>query len=424
MFPRINDAGMSAGHVRFHTGLRCLHVIGCCLALVLLAAGAHAASCTGLGITCTHGSAGTCTSGTCPVTATCTNGYCDASGDPIVATCSCSGGSTGDPHLVSFDGLLYDLQAVGEFALTTDNAFELQVRQQSYAAACVSVNVAAAVKVGANRITFYASETPPLRIEGSPTDIACVPQSSSSSVGRSSIYPSASRCSGTLILADGTRVVLATSGDVPSYSIRGPNQDHATKITVRQKTYLDLTVAPGSGATIGLLGTHDGNAANDLQTRDGRILPQPISFQQLYQDFAEGWRVTQSESLFDYGAGQDTNTFTDRSFPVAPCPVASTQDEKRLAAENACQAAGITDNHLLEACVFDVMVTGDARFTDSYVDTASESNGVTASTMNAYGGGCDFSGRAPRGFPSMLLLVPALLLHRRRTIGSVPSRPL
>jgi hypothetical protein len=42
-----------------------------------------------------------------------------------------SGSSTGDPHILTFDGLHYDFQAIGDFVLVKalDSDLEIQVRQ-------------------------------------------------------------------------------------------------------------------------------------------------------------------------------------------------------------------------------------------------------------------------------------------------------
>ncbi|MCP6725896.1 hypothetical protein NL526_27955, partial [Klebsiella pneumoniae] len=48
----------------------------------------------------------------------------------------------------------------------------------------------------------------------------------------------------------------------------------------------------------GLLGNANGNTgADDLARRDGVVLPQPISFLDLYRHYGESWRVSPRESL-------------------------------------------------------------------------------------------------------------------------------
>src|SRR5262249_1042669 len=70
----------------------------------------------------------------------------------------------------------------------------------------------------------------------------------------------------------------------------------------------------GSSTSVGLMGSPDGNPANDFQLPDGTILAQPLSDTQFYGAYANAWRVTQANSLLDYASGQTTATFTNTNF--------------------------------------------------------------------------------------------------------------
>jgi hypothetical protein len=87
--------------------------------------------------------------------------------------------------------------------------------------------------------------------------------------------------------------------------------------------------------------------------------------------FADAWRVTASSSLFDYGPGESTATFTNRSWPPArpPCvipgsniPPAKPMEPRR--ARELC--ARIVEKTMRAQCVFDVTVTGQASFATTY----------------------------------------------------------
>ena len=88
------------------------------------------------------------------------------------------GTSYGDPHLITFDGHRYSFQTVGEFILakSTDGVFEVQTRQ-SPVNRSLSLNSAAAMRVGNDRIAFYSQNfadsrtDTPLRINGKPAII-------------------------------------------------------------------------------------------------------------------------------------------------------------------------------------------------------------------------------------------------------------
>ena len=82
------------------------------------------------------------------------------------------GYSWGDPHYVTADGLIYDMQACGEFVLveTRDssdpNPLTVQTRTAMYGPN-VSVNTAVATLVDGHRVTIDTFESEPLRIDGS-----------------------------------------------------------------------------------------------------------------------------------------------------------------------------------------------------------------------------------------------------------------
>jgi hypothetical protein len=351
-------------------------------------------------------------------------------GSATWACCDGSGKIIGDPHLRTFDGLLYDFQAAGEFVAVHGGTLTLQLRQRP-SSQCASTVIAAAVGTGANRIVVSAQRTPPLWINGSPAEIPCSPAACRDSAETLSSIATVT-CSGALELVDGYRVELDVNDGIRLYRLRRATGDNVAELTVRAAGYLDVTVsaafAAGGTSVAGLLGTPDNDSANDLRTRDGLVLPQPITTNVLYREFGASWRVTQEESLFDYAPGEDTTTFTDWSFPAASCqPI---QGAKRLAAEKACLAVGISDKEDLKECVFDVGVTDDPRFAESYrgvqwssgtrlsvldnIDASPSLDGVTLAN-----GSCSYlaHARSP-GIPIVLLaqaLLLALVLRTRRS---------
>src|SRR6185312_1829678 len=112
------------------------------------------------------------------------------------------------------------------------------------------------------------------------------------------------------------------------------------------------------GRVEGMLGNFDGNPANDIAPHGGRALAQPPPFATLYPAFADSWRV--ARSLFDYGPGQSTATFTDRAFPHSAAELADAA--ARSAAEAICRNAGVFDLTTLQNCILDVGLTGQPAF--------------------------------------------------------------
>ena len=77
-------------------------------------------------------------------------------------------------------------------------------------------------------------------------------------------------------------------------------------------------------------------------------------------------------SLFDYGPGTSTLTYTNRDWPGqnGRCAIAGAtplQGVDEAAAEAACK--GVITPSFKRACVLDVMATGSAAFADGYRNT-------------------------------------------------------
>jgi lysyl endopeptidase len=106
-------------------------------------------------------------------------------------------------------------------------------------------------------------------------------------------------------------------------------------------------------------------------------MPGPLHdrYVELYQKFADAWRVTDKTSLFDYAPGTSTDTFTIKEWPLEkpPCVLPKmrpVQPASQLVAERACRI--ITDENLHRNCVFDVTVTGNIGFAKPYQFTQSK----------------------------------------------------
>lgn len=245
----------------------------------------------------------------------------------------------GDPHLVTFDRLAYDLQLVGELVLTRTVAkdLEVQVRAAPYRGSRhVSTMNAVAMRVGGDRVGVYLGRTPGVLVNGAPVELGSDP----------------------LELPGGGRVV--SRGGVV---VTAPGGDEVSVLT--RSGYLDVFVRVGAaraGSLEGLLGDSDGRRDNDLRIRGGDLIGVKPAFTTLYREFGDSWRVTPEESLFDYLPGETTGTFTDLAFPEGPTSAAELPAAAREAAEAACRAAGVTDPAVLEACILDVGLSGETSF--------------------------------------------------------------
>ena len=274
-------------------------------------------------------------------------GGCElASGPPRPANASdiCTGagcaGTNGDPHLSTFDGRHYDLQAAGEFvAVRSGTDLQVQVRQVPYPGSRqVSVNRAVAVAIDGDRLGIYQEDTG-LRVRLNGVDRAFT--------------------GSTTLPKGGT---LTHGAD--HYEARWPDGSRVwVQVTGGWGLKVDvLASAARRGSTSGLLGDFDGNPDNDLASPTGSVLPAGPSFDQLYRSFAPGWQVTATTSLFDYASGQSPKTFADPTFPDKEVTRAGLD---AATAEQICRSAGVTAAPYLDDCVLDVALTGQSDFVTS-----------------------------------------------------------
>lgn len=303
------------------------------------------------------------------------------------ATC---GGSNGDPHLVTFDRVAYDFQAVGEFTLVTATAgdpLEVQVRQAPMAGTrTASVNSAVAFRVGAHRVALTLTDGG-TRVHVDGVSQAAPPERTDLPGG------------GTL-----TRRPSDT-GPADGYDVTWPDGSAAAVDQIGHYGYRVLVkLTDGrAGKVRGLLGDFDGDPADDIAPPSGPALGQPVPFAQLYPAYADSWRITPDRSLLHYDDGQDSGTFTDRAFPEREVTVGDLDPTRRATAEQICRWAGVTAPAQLAECVFDVAVSGRPEFAVAGASTervappaAASITAVPAATAGLTPGGAPltFPGRA------------------------------
>jgi hypothetical protein len=252
--------------------------------------------------------------------------------------------TVGDPHLLTFDGLLYDIQAVGELTLVKDSTdgLEVQVRTHPYnGSKSVAVNVAVAARIGSDRFAIYpGAET---TLNGASHVFAA--HSYTALPGGGSVYRVGADFD--LVWPDGSQVWISRpSGDWFRVDLYAPDSR--------------------AGRLSGLLGNFDGSSDQDLLTRDGVVLPSPADFATFYNVYAESWRIAQADSLFDYGTNETTETYTNRSFPYLRLRASDLDMTAYAAGLAACQTSDITDPRWLDACILDVGATGDPSFALAY----------------------------------------------------------
>jgi len=296
----------------------------------------------------------------------------------------------GDPHITTTNNKVYNFQGAGEYVTLRDSdGTEIQTRETPVPTAstlnqppmdlglitCVSLNTAVAARVGKHRVTYepnfsgaYDTSGLQLRIDGKVTTL-----------GASGVD-----------LGDGGRVTKSSEGNgIEIYFPDGKTMS-ATQAEYASMWYLNVDIAnlgmvsdAGRASIGGLAGPIPAGSWLPALPNGALVGPEPANLHDryvaVYDKFGAAWRVTNSNSLFDYAPGTSTATFTNTAWPKEnpPCTVPSTKAVKiqlpvakpvsAAVAEEACKS--IKDATLHSNCVFDVQVTGYSGFAEHYAVT-------------------------------------------------------
>ncbi|QBB70784.1 Ig-like domain repeat protein [Pseudolysobacter antarcticus] len=295
-------------------------------------------------------------------------------------------GLDGDPHITTANGVHYDFQSAGEFVSLRDaDGLEIQTRQTPIAttfnpgadahdglATCVSLNTAVAARVSKHRVTYEPnlSGVPDpsglqLRVDGVLTTLGA---SGHDLAGGGRIAKTAA-AGGLEIVFPDSSVLYVTPGwwaDQAKWFlnvdvVRPPSSDGAS---------------PGSFPTGGIAGAIAPDNWLPALPDGSSMGAMPAALHQryvdLYQKFADAWRVTDKTTLFDYAPGKSTESFTVRSWPLEkpPCVLPESKPARPVnqdIAERVCRPVAGENAH--NNCVFDVMVTGNLEFGKTYALT-------------------------------------------------------
>ena len=264
----------------------------------------------------------------------------------------------GEPHLRTGDGRAVDFQSAGEFTLSRspDKQTIVQARQETpTGSTTVTLTRAVAMLVAGDRVGIYADKERPLIING---EIQMSNDVSARLAGGGVVERHGSEV--VVDWPDGSRLIVQIYASFMNYDLTP-----------------SATLAP---LLTGVLGNRDGTTSNDLTTSTGVVLDpeDPAFFDRLHHEFADSWRITQTESLFDYLPGETTETFTRREIPTAHVTLADLDAEARQSAETLCRAVGVASEPILSDCILDFGLTGDPSFASGAASVAAATSGSIA----------------------------------------------
>ncbi|MBK8498444.1 MAG: Ig-like domain repeat protein [Flavobacteriales bacterium] len=309
----------------------------------------------------------------------------------------------GDPHLTTLDGIHFDFQGAGEYVALRDNDLaEIQVRMAPIATSfnpgpsahhglstCVSLNTAVAVRMGKHRITYQ----PNLSGVPDPSGLQLRVDGKLTTLGAAGLYLGGGRIAKTVaeggiaITFPSKYVLTVTPGWWGSQSKWYLNVD---VIRTAASGVVGASPAADKGGVGGLCGDIPGKSWLPRLPDGFDMGPMPVAmhdrYVDLYEKFGAAWRVTAATSLFDYAPGTSTADFTLTAWPMEqpPCVLPATVQVRPLdlaTAQAAC--ASITNANRRANCVFDVQVTGEVGFAQTYILSQRIEDGATTTTVNA-----------------------------------------
>jgi hypothetical protein len=321
-----------------------------------------------------------------------------------VGTCGCTGlaGSGGEPHITTFDGLYYDFQAAGDFLLTTSGpSFIVQTRQRwTPNRPNVAFNKAVAMRMGKTRVAVFV-EPARLVVDG-----------------------------GQVALADGKTLTLPDDVEISRlanvYTIRHGSAEtvrvsvvDSVWVTILGGHFLDVSVAlnyAAGGGMRGLLGNGNGDLQDDIATRDGNLLAQPVSFEAFYRRFGASMSIKPEESLFGEDRQTEPGGVVKNMFeaPKKPFTVKDLTRRETSFARAACIKASVEAKPLLDACTLDVAVLRSPQVAKLYTGLAAPAAVMEPGTgIRIMPGGKCGTGTASRSGP-YCAGKPATALRARR----------
>jgi hypothetical protein len=128
--------------------------------------------------------------------------------------------------------------------------------------------------------------------------------------------------------------------------------------------YMNVTVGLGRWpqAVQGILTNVKGHP-NEIAARTGRTLTAPFAINDLYETYAQSWRVPANDSLLSVCADR----VAEIGVPSKSFYANDLEPNVQRRAEAVCVAAGVTKQPYLDSCIVDVTFTGKDSAAETFV---------------------------------------------------------
>ncbi|MBY8872286.1 VWD domain-containing protein [Micromonospora sp. PLK6-60] len=250
----------------------------------------------------------------------------------------------GDPHLVTVDGRYTSFQSAGEFDLAVSERYDMDIQTRFKPMSNWSAFDRAAMEVNGHRVEL--TQDGRLLVDGAVVDL---PENSLLDLHANAAVVHTKKG----LFTDTYYVIWPGAGERPIFSWQPGPGSPRVGLYFPRSAQSDLR---------GLLGDANGDPADDLRLRDGTRLPADTSPSTIHGAYADSWRITDATSLFTYGPGESTGTFTDKTFPHQIVTVNSLTPSEIALGTEVCTTHGVAPGPQFDACLVDLALTDNNEF--------------------------------------------------------------
>ncbi len=247
------------------------------------------------------------------------------------------GRNSGDPHIVTQDGVAYDFHGAGDFVLLRSPANDVEMQVRYRRSKWVSLFAGVAIRVGDTTLTvenFVRGDDPVITLDGEPLVF--------SEIGWYDLDVG-------FVMRTGTTVFVQL--------------DNGITFEAERAGLTLITTSAWAGRFDGIQGNGDGDVGNDIATSDGALVS-AADTDALYGEFFDSWYVDPVDSFFTIPFDEANDG------PIRPEEIVTLADLDPTDVADAvqiCLEAGLAAAAGLEECAYDVAVTGDSFWAEGAI---------------------------------------------------------